>query len=63
MTNPIEQREPFGAFGTEQSPADLDTIADLQNIPGILKQRGYSEVDIENIMYKNWIRFLEKAWS
>ncbi|HXS56747.1 MAG TPA: membrane dipeptidase, partial [Hanamia sp.] len=52
-----------GAFGTEQSPADLDTIADLQNIPGILKQRGYSEVDIENIMYKNWIRFLEKAWS
>lgn len=52
-----------GAYGKEQSPADLDTIADLQNIPAILKQRGYSENDIDNIMYKNWIRFLNEAWS
>jgi membrane dipeptidase len=52
-----------GAFGTEQCPADLDTIADLQKIPAILKERGYSENDIENIMYKNWIRFLENAWQ
>ena len=52
-----------GAFGKEQCPADLDTIADLQKIPGILRQRGYSEEDIENIMYKNWVRFLENAWK
>ncbi len=52
-----------GAFGTEQSPADLNTIADLQKIPSILKQRGYSENDIENIMYKNWVRFLNEAWG
>ena len=52
-----------GAFGKEQSPADLDTIADLQLIPPILKQRGYSEEDIDNIMYKNWIRFLRQAWK
>ena len=52
-----------GAFGTEQCPADLDTIADLQKIPAILKARGYSENDIDNIMYKNWIRFLENAWK
>ena len=52
-----------GAFGTEQCPADLDTIADLQKIPELLKQRSYSESDIENIMYKNWVRFLEKAWK
>lgn len=52
-----------GAFGKEQSPADLDTIADLQMIPSILKQRGYSEEDIDNIMYKNWIRFLRQAWK
>ncbi len=52
-----------GAFGTEQCPADLDTIADLQKIPDILKSRGYSEDDIDNIMYKNWVRFLEKAWQ
>lgn len=52
-----------GAFGTEQSPADLDTIADLQKIPELLRQRGYSDSDIDNIMYKNWIRFLENAWG
>lgn len=52
-----------GAFGTEQCPADLDTIADLQKIPDILKSRGYSKDDIENIMYKNWVRFLESAWQ
>ncbi|MGN6532096.1 MAG: membrane dipeptidase, partial [Ginsengibacter sp.] len=44
-------------------PADLNTIADLQKIPELLKQRGYSESDIENIMYKNWVTFLEKAWK
>jgi membrane dipeptidase len=52
-----------GAFGTEQCPADLETIADLQKIPDLLKARGYSENDIDNIMYKNWIRFLENAWQ
>ena len=30
-----------GGFGREQSPADLDTIADLQHIPEILSRRGY----------------------
>jgi membrane dipeptidase len=52
-----------GAFGTEQSPADLETIADLQKIPDILKERGYSNDDIDNIIYKNWVRFLENAWQ
>lgn len=52
-----------GGYGKEQCPADLDTIADLQKIPEILKERGYSENDVENIMYKNWIRFLENAWK
>jgi membrane dipeptidase len=49
-----------GAFGREQSPADLDTIADLQKLPDILAERGYSEADITNIMSENWIRFLKK---
>ena len=52
-----------GAFGTEQCPADLNSIADLQKIPSILKERGYSEQDVENIMWKNWVRFLENAWQ
>lgn len=49
-----------GGFGLEQSPKDLDTIADLQKIPGLLKDKGYRKEDIENIMSNNFIRFLEK---
>jgi len=52
-----------GAFGTEQSPYDLDTIADLQKIPDLLKKRGYSEDDIQNVMHGNWIRFLRRVWK
>ena len=52
-----------GAFGKEQCPYDLETIADLQKIPSLLKNRGYSETDIENMMHGNWLRFLRKAWG
>ena len=52
-----------GAFGTEQCPADLNSIADLQKIPQLLKQRGYSQVDIQNIMFNNWKKFLENAFQ
>jgi membrane dipeptidase len=51
-----------GAFGKEQSPADIETIADLQKIPTLLAQRGYKKEDIENITGENWLRFLRKAW-
>jgi membrane dipeptidase len=52
-----------GAFGREQSPYDLDTIADLQNMTGLLAGRGYSPEDIANILHGNWLRFLRKAWA
>jgi len=52
-----------GAFGKEQCPYDLETIADLSNMSGLLAKRGYSGVDIENILHGNWLRFLRKAWS
>jgi membrane dipeptidase len=52
-----------GAFGREQCPYDLETIADLQKAPVLLKNRGYSQTDIENMMHGNWLRFLRKAWS
>jgi len=45
-----------GGFGTEQTPRDLDTIADLQRIPELLRQRGYEERAIEGIMHGNWLR-------
>jgi membrane dipeptidase len=52
-----------GIFGTEQSPWDMNSIADLQKYQEILSRRGYTQEDIENIFHKNWIRFLRKAWS
>jgi membrane dipeptidase len=52
-----------GAFGKEQSPTDIETIADLKKIVTLLSQRGYKKEDIENITSKNWLRFLRKAWA
>lgn len=51
-----------GAFGREQCPYDLQTIADLQNVPALLANRGYSTLDIENMMHGNWLRFLRNVW-
>jgi membrane dipeptidase len=52
-----------GAFGKEQCPYDLDTIADLQKIPSLLSKRGYTPKDLEKIMFGNWLRFFRKAWE
>ncbi len=49
-----------GAFGKEQCPDDLDTIADLQKTEEMLYDIGYSKDDAVNIMSGNWIRFLER---
>ncbi len=51
-----------GGFGREQSPSDLDTIADLQRIPDLLRRRGYDRTAIEGIMHGNWVRFFREAW-
>jgi membrane dipeptidase len=51
-----------GMFGTEQSPAGLDSIADLQGLGPLLQKRGYTPTDIENVFHGNWLRFLRKAW-
>ncbi|MFA6085200.1 dipeptidase [Mucilaginibacter sp.] len=52
-----------GAFGREQCPYDLETIADMQKVPQLLKNRGYTDTDIENMMHGNWLRFLRNAWK
>ena len=51
-----------GAFGREQSPADLDTIADLARLPELFAKRGYREADVQQILHGNFIRFLQDAW-
>ena len=52
-----------GGYGTEQTPHDLNTIADLQTIPNLLRARGYSQSDIEAIMFRNWVALLERSWA
>jgi len=52
-----------GGFGREQSPNDLDTIADLQRLPELLRKRGYKEADVEGIIHGNWLRFFREAWT
>jgi membrane dipeptidase len=50
-----------GAFGLEQTARDLDTIADLSRLPGLLAERGYAEADIHGIGHGNFVRFLREA--
>lgn len=50
-----------GGFGKEQSPHDLETIADLQKIASLLRKRGYAEPDVEAVMHANWIRLFEEV--
>ena len=50
-----------GGFGKEQTPHELDTIADLQMIPALLADRGYSDPDIAKLMHGNWVRLLRQA--
>ena len=52
-----------GMFGTEQCPYDLETIANLSKLEGILQKRGYSTSDIANILHGNWLRFIREAWK
>ncbi|WP_342328722.1 membrane dipeptidase [Pedobacter sp. FW305-3-2-15-E-R2A2] len=52
-----------GAFGTEQSPLDLDTISDLQKMVEMLSAKGYSAEDLDHIFHQNWLNFLYKAWG
>lgn len=47
-----------GAFGTEQTPMDLQSIADLRQVPNLLRARGFSEADITRIAHGNFLRFL-----
>jgi membrane dipeptidase len=50
-----------GAFGTEQTPQEVQSIADLQRLAPLLRARGYSEDDVAGIMHGNFVRFLRRA--
>jgi membrane dipeptidase len=50
-----------GGYGYEQTPADLNSIADLQRLPELLARRGYSDADIDGILVGNWVRFFSEV--
>jgi membrane dipeptidase len=52
-----------GGFGTEQSPDDMETIADLQKLQPMLAARGYTTSDIEDIFHGNWMNFFRRSWK
>jgi membrane dipeptidase len=52
-----------GGFGREQSPGDVNTVADLQNLPELLRRCGYSEEAVADVMHGNWLRFFKGAWG
>jgi membrane dipeptidase len=49
-----------GGYGTEQTPSDLKTIADLQKLDGLLAERGYTSTDIDKIFHGNWLQFFRR---
>jgi membrane dipeptidase len=52
-----------GAFGCEQTPQDLNTIADLAKILELLSQRGYQPDEVTRITHQNFIGFLQQVWK
>jgi len=45
--------------GMDEVPTHAITVT----IPGLLAARGYSANDIERIMWRNWVDFLERNWA
>ena len=50
-----------GAYGTEQTPRDLKSIADVHKLEDILAKRGYNTEDIDAIFFGNWLQKLRQA--
>jgi membrane dipeptidase len=51
-----------GWFGQEESPADLNTIADLSKIAEVLRKRGHADAEVSKILHGNWLRLLRETW-
>jgi membrane dipeptidase len=49
-----------GGYGTEQTPMDLDSIADLVTLSKPLAARGYTADEIDGIFSGNFLRFLRE---
>ncbi len=50
-----------GGFGLESTPAEIDTVADLQKIGAALQSRGYAEAEVAGILGMNWVELLRRG--
>jgi membrane dipeptidase len=50
-----------GGFGVQQTPFEIDTIADLQKLIPLLAEKGYTEADIEAVLSRNWLTLLQNS--
>lgn len=50
-----------GGFGVQSVPPEIDTIADVQKVAGLLEERGYAPEDAENVFNSNWLKLLSAA--
>jgi membrane dipeptidase len=50
-----------GLFGSESTPAGIDTVADLVRIGPALGEMGYGEAEIAAVLGGNWLRLLQEA--
>lgn len=50
-----------GGFGYPATPAEINTIADLQKLVPLLQQKGYSAEDIRGIFGQNWLSLLNET--
>lgn len=48
-----------GGFGVQSVPPEIDTIADMQKLISLLRERGYSEADAAKVLGGNWLNFLQ----
>ncbi len=51
-----------GGFGLADTPAEIDTSADLPLIADRLLKSGYEESDVAQIMGGNWLNLLRSTW-
>ena len=50
-----------GQGGRAGAPAEVDTVADYARLGPLLRDRGYSQADVENVFCRNWQRLFEAA--
>ena len=50
-----------GGFGNDQTPFELNSIADVHKLAPLLCSRGYRDSDVDAIFFDNWLRFFRAA--